>query len=51
MQEEQEMIMLVTPKEKKLDIMKEINAACGLKNPAQGTVITVPVDNVVGIET
>lgn len=50
LQEEQEMIMLVAPKENKLDIMKAVSAACGLKTSAQGTVLAIPVDNVIGID-
>lgn len=50
MQEEQEFILMVVPKEKKAEIMAAISRACGLKTPAHGIVISIPVDEVMGIE-
>ena len=49
MQEEQEFVMIVVPKEKKSQIMNEIGKACGLRSEAQGIVLSVPVDEVIGI--
>lgn len=49
LQEAQELILMVVPREKKMDIMNAVNAACGLKSPAQGTILAVPVDNIVGL--
>ncbi len=50
MQEEQEFILMVVPKEKKAEIMAAISSACGLKTPAHGIVVSLPVDEVMGIE-
>lgn len=49
-QEEQEFILMVVPKAKKAEIMAAISAACGLKTPAHGIVMSLPVDEVMGIE-
>lgn len=50
MQEEQEFVLMVVPKEKKAEIMAAISASCGLKTPAHGIVMSLPVDEVMGIE-
>lgn len=50
MQEEQEFVMIIVPKEKKSSIMKSIGEECGLHTEAHGFVISVPVDEVLGIE-
>ena len=41
---------MVVPKEKKAEIMAAISRVCGLKTPAHGIVISIPVDEVMGIE-
>lgn len=49
-QEEQEFILMVVPKSRKAEIMAAISEACGLKTPAHGIVMSLPVDEVMGIE-
>ncbi len=49
-QEEQDFVMIVVPREKKCEIMSAITTACGLKTPAHGMVISLPVDDVMGLE-
>lgn len=49
MQEEQEFVMIVVPKEKKTAVMESIGKACGLNTDAHGLLISVPVDKVLGI--
>lgn len=48
-QEEREIVLILADKEKKLDIMKAIGEKCGSNSPAHGMVISLPVDNVVGL--
>lgn len=48
-QGEREVLMIVAPKAKKLDIMKAVNAACGTKTDARGIIISLPIDDVIGI--
>ena len=48
-QEEQEFVLILVQKDQKVEIMKAISAACGLGTPARGIVISVPVDEVLGI--
>lgn len=43
---EKEMVYILTPHDKKVDIMKAINQACGLKTEAQGILFALPVDSV-----
>ncbi len=50
MQEEQEFVMIIVPKEKKGEIMAEIGAACGLRTEAHGIILSIPVDEVAGME-
>lgn len=49
MQSEKEMVFIVAEKEKKVSIMKEINAKCGFTSEAQGLVISLPVESAVGL--
>lgn len=49
MQEEQDFVMIIVPKEKRTAIMKSIGEACGLRTEAHGVLISVPVDEVLGI--
>lgn len=49
-QEEQEFVMIVVPKEKKSEVMAAIGSACGLRTPAHGVVLSLPVDEVIGLE-
>ncbi|MBE7037226.1 MAG: hypothetical protein E7403_08030 [Ruminococcaceae bacterium] len=47
--EEKETVLIITEKEKKLDIMKAICDACGMHTPAKGFVISMPIDNIMGL--
>ena len=50
MQEEQDFVMIIAPHEKKSEIMTAICNCCGLKTPAHGVVISLPVDEAMGLE-
>ena len=50
MQDEQDFVMIVVPRDKKSDIMSAICSSCGLQTPAHGTVISIPVDEAIGLE-
>ena len=49
MQEEQDFVMIVVPREKKNDTMTAIMDACGLQTKAHGVVWALPVDEVMGL--
>lgn len=49
LQEEQDFVMIVVPKEKKNEIMTAISGACGLGSKAHGVVVALPVDDVLGL--
>ena len=49
MQEEQEFVMIVVPREKKNDTMTAIMDTCGLQTKAHGVVWALPVDAVMGL--
>ena len=49
MQEEQDFVMIVVPREKKNDTMTAIMDACGLLTKAHGVVWALPVDEVMGL--
>ena len=51
MQEERDFVMVVVPHEKKGEIMSAISSACGLRTEANGVIVSLPVDEVVGLET
>ncbi len=48
--DEQEFIMILVQKEKKSDIMAAISNACGLKSEAQGVVLSMPVEDIIGLQ-
>ena len=48
-QEEQDFVMIVVPRDKKGEIMSAISQACGLRTEAHGVVLSLPVDDVMGI--
>lgn len=50
MQEEQEFTMIIVPRNKKSNVMVEVSGACGLKSPAHGVVLSIPVEDIIGIE-
>lgn len=47
-QEEKEMIFIVADEENKMEIMKKISEKCGIQTEAQGMVLSLPIENVVG---
>lgn len=49
MQSEKELVLIVTEKEKKVEIMKAINGKCGISSEAQGLVLSLPVDSAAGL--
>ena len=49
-QEEREVVLILARKEDKLAIMQEIGKQCGMQSKAQGVVLSLPVDNIVGLE-
>ena len=50
MQDEQDIAMIIIPRDKRQEIMSAISAKCGLKTPAQGIVLALPVDETLGLE-
>lgn len=50
LQGEKEAVMILAKAESKLAIMQAICDNCGLQSEAQGIVLSLPVDNVVGLE-
>lgn len=50
MQAEQDFVMIVIPKDKKAEVMAAISDKCGLKTEAHGVVMSMPVDDVMGLE-
>ena len=49
-QEEREVVIILAGKEDKLAIMQEIGKKCGMQSKAQGIVMSLPVDSVVGLD-
>ncbi|MBE6886481.1 MAG: transposase [Ruminococcaceae bacterium] len=49
-QEEREIVMIIADKEHKLAIMKAIGERCGVQSEAQGVVLSMPVDDIVGLK-
>lgn len=50
MQEEQDFVMIIVPREKKVEVMSAISRTCGLGTEAHGVVLSLPVDEVMGLE-
>ena len=48
-QEEKEMIFIITETEKKLEIMRAIGEQCGIHSEAKGIVMSLPIDTVIGV--
>lgn len=48
-QEEKEIVYIVVKKEDKVAIMQAIGKSCGFSSPAQGFVVSLPVDHIEGI--
>lgn len=49
-QDEQDFVMIVAPRKNKSEIMKAISRSCGLHTPAHGVVLSLPVDDAIGLE-
>lgn len=49
-QEEREVVIILARKEDKLSIMKAIAEKCGLQSDANGIVMSLPVDGIVGLD-
>ena len=50
-QEEKEIVMILVPAEIKAEVLHTLYHAVGLNTPGQGIAFSLPVDEVVGIET
>lgn len=50
LQGEREIVAILAKREQKIEIMKAINAKCGIKSEASGVTISLPVDSVAGLE-
>ena len=50
MQEEKEIVSILATKENKLDIMRALTEKFGVASKAQGLVLSLPVDHVIGLE-
>ena len=48
-QAEKEIVFLVTPTEKRQDVMLAISREAGLKTPAKGVVLSLPVSHAIGL--
>lgn len=50
LQEERDFVMIVVPREKKGAVMSAVSASCGLSSQAHGVILSLPVDEVFGLE-
>ena len=50
MQDEQDFVMILVPRTKKAEVMNAICQACGLRTPAHGVILSLPVDEALGLE-
>lgn len=50
MQDQQDFVMIVVPKEKKTAVMTAISEKCGLRTEAHGVVVALPVEDIMGVE-
>ncbi len=48
-QEEKEIILIISNTENKLAIMKAVGEACGMRTEAQGIVVSLPIDSAIGL--
>lgn len=49
-QEEQDIAIVIIPRDKKQDVMGAISEKCGLKTPAHGIVFSMPIDETLGLQ-
>lgn len=48
-QQEREVVLILAKKENKKAIMQEINKKCGMQTDANGIVLSLPVDEIIGV--
>lgn len=48
-QEEKETVLIIADNESKLGIMQAISHSCGINTEAQGIVVSMPIDNIMGL--
>jgi nitrogen regulatory protein PII len=48
-QEEKEIVLVLTSREKKLSIMEAVSRSCGITTKAEGLIFSLPVENVMGL--
>lgn len=48
-QEEKDIVLILAKAEAKVEIMRNITETCGVNSKAQGVVVSLPVDSVMGI--
>lgn len=48
-EDEREIVLIVSENEKKLEIMQAISDTCGIKSKAQGIVVSLPIEDVIGL--
>jgi nitrogen regulatory protein PII len=48
-QEEKEIVLVLTNREKKLSIMEAVSLSCGITTKAEGLIFSLPVENVMGL--
>ena len=48
-QEEKEIVLILSDVDKKVEIMKKISESCGMNSEAQGIVMSLPIDSVIGV--
>lgn len=49
-QDEQDLLMIIVPRDIKTEVMTAITSSCGLKSPAHGIAVSLPIDEAVGLE-
>lgn len=49
MQEEKEIVLILSEEEKKVEIMSQISEKCGMRSDAKGLVMALPIDSVMGL--
>ena len=50
LQQEQELILIIVPHAKKASVMTSISQKCGLKTPAHTIVLSLPIEDAIGLE-
>ena len=48
-QEEKDIVLILAPHKSKVAIMRAISEKCGMHSKAKGTVVSLPIDEVMGI--